>query len=43
MSNNKLYAYLKDYALKRTAAAVDDETVAYYVSPPATDSPDALP
>jgi dUTPase len=43
MSNNKLHAHLKDCAPKRTAAAVDDETVAYYVSPPAADSPDALP
>jgi hypothetical protein len=43
ISNNKLYTHLKDYAPKRTTAAVNDETVAYYVSPLTADGLDTLP
>ncbi|KAG0157497.1 hypothetical protein PDIDSM_4682 [Penicillium digitatum] len=32
LSNNKLHAHLKDCASRHTAAAVDDTTVAYYIS-----------
>ncbi|QQK41290.1 reverse transcriptase [Penicillium digitatum] len=43
LSNNKLHAHLKDCASRHTAAAVDDTTVAYYVSQQDGTETDALP
>ncbi|KAG0156744.1 hypothetical protein PDIDSM_3925 [Penicillium digitatum] len=43
LSNNKLHAHLKDCASRHTAAAVDDTTVAYYISQQEGTETDALP